>query len=361
LLLVMMYKLRDSILFLMVIAGLCAFAPNSLAQSSDQGLPTPVLSNEINGKIKPLDLGDPRATRHFYAFEGSPGDLLITIDSKNLNGDIDVFTAETFRPLMKTTVYASSQSPEVTKGIYLRTHQILILRVEARTPGDEPGTYHVRFGGSFGRFSGGIPVAEASSADSEETTDKSGANRLTSVGATIPRPPSESVETAEAKPSPSPTPESVAEKPAEETEAAKKTTASTSRRTTSRPPPRRGTRPAPKQTSSTKKTETAARIEPPKTETEAAKTETEKPSEEKPAVTEKPDETASSSAKTKTQETLPAARLIIEEKDGTRIDRPMSTVRRVTIEGNAIVIILKTGKIERVAMADVARMSIEPQ
>jgi len=36
-------------------------------------------------------------------------------------------------------------------------------------------------------------------------------------------------------------------------------------------------------------------------------------------------------------------------------------VRRVTIEGNAIVIILKTGKIERIAMADVARMSIEPQ
>jgi hypothetical protein len=356
----MKYKLRNSIFFLMVIAGLCAVAPNGRAQSSDPTLPTPVLNNEITGKIKPLDLGDPRLTRHFYAFEGSPGDLLITIDSKNLNGDIDVFTAVTFRPLMKTTVYASSQSPEVAKGIYLRTHQILILRVEARTPGDEPGSYHVRFGGTFERFSGGIPVAEASSAESEETTEKSGANRLSSVGATIPRPPSESVATAEAKPSPSPSPENIAEKPAVETEAARKTTASTSRRTTSRPPPRRGTRPAPKPTSSTTKTETG-RIEPPKTETETAKTETEKPSEEKPAVAEKPAETAASSAKTKTQASLPAARLIIEQKDGTRIDRPMSTVRRVTIEGNAIVIILKTGKIERIAMADVARMAIEPQ
>jgi hypothetical protein len=356
-----MYKFRNSILFLMVITGFCAVAPNGQGQSSDQGLPTPILNNEINGKIKPLDLGDPRATRHFYAFEGSPGDLLITIDSKNLNGDIDVFTAVTFRPLMKTTVYASSQSGEVTKGIYLRTHQIMILRVEARTPGDELGTYHIRFGGTFERFSGGIPVAEATSAESEETTEKSGANRLTSVGATIPRPPSESVETAEAKPSPSPTPESVAEKPAEETEAAKKTTASTSRRTTSRPPPRRSTRPASKPTSSAKKTETARIEPPPKTETETAKSETEKPSEEKPAVTEKPAEPASPSAKTRTQEAFPAARLIIEEKDGTRIDRPMSTVRRVTIEGNVIVIILKTGKIERVAMADVARMSIEPQ
>jgi hypothetical protein len=354
----MMHRLRNSILVLMLLAGLCAVAPNCPAQSSDQSLPTPVLTNEISGKIKPLDLGDPRLTRHFYAFEGSPGDLLITVDSKNLNGDIDVFTAITFRPLTKTTVYASSQSSEVTKGIYLRTHQILILRVEARTPSDEPGTYHIRFGGTFERFSGGIPVAEASTAESEDTADKAGANRLSSTGATIPRPPSETVETAEAKPSPSP--ETAAEKPAEETAAAKKTT-STSRRTTSRPPPRRGTRNTPaKPTTSAKKTEPA------KTETETAKTETEKPVEEKsveekPAVTEKPAETTPSSTKAKSQEALPGARLIIEEKDGTRIDRPMSTVRRVTIEGNAIVVILKTGKIERIAMSDVARMSIEPQ
>jgi len=358
LLLVMTYRLRNSILFLLVLAALCASAQNGLAQSSDQSLPTPVLTNEINGRIKALDLGDPRSTRHFYAFEGNPGDLLITIDTKNLNGDFDVFTSVTFRPLMKTTVYASSQSPEVTKGIYLRAHQILILRVEARTPSDEPGTYHIRFGGTFARFSGGIPVAEAST-ESDETAEKSGANRLSSVGATIPRPPTETVETAEAKPSPSP--EKAAEKTSEETQQVKKTGSNTSRRTTSRPPPRRGTRPPPsKPTASAKKTE-PAKIETPKTETEAAKTEAEKPVEEKPAVTEKPAETGPPSAKTKSQEALPGARLIIEEKDGTRIDRPMSTVRRVTIEGNAIVIILKTGKIERIAMSDVARMSIEPQ
>jgi hypothetical protein len=52
--------------------------------------------------------------------------------------------------------------------------------------------------------------------------------------------------------------------------------------------------------------------------------------------------------------------LIIEQKDGTRIDRPMSTVRRVIVEGGTIVVVLKTGKIERVPMAAVARMSIEP-
>ena len=350
LLLVMTYSFRNLVLFLMVLVGLSIVAPNGLAQSSDQSLPTPVLTNEISGKIRALDMGDPRSTRHYYAFEGSPGDLLITIVSKNLNGDIDVFTAVTFRPLMKTSVYASSQSGEVTKGIYLRTHQILILRVEARTPSDEPGTYQIRFGGTFERFSGGIPVAEASSTESEETGERSGANRLSSVGATIPRPPGETIETPEAKPSPSP------EKAAEETKTAARTTSNTARRTTSKPPPRRGSRPAPtRPATSTKKTEPA------KAEAEVAKTEPEKPAEEKAAVTEKPAETSTSAEKPRAQEVSPGARLIIEAKDGTKIERPMSTVRRVVIEGSAIVIILKTGKIERIAMSNVARMAIEPQ
>src|SRR5436190_19610492 len=114
----------------------CAFAQVASAQSTDQSLPTPILSSDLNGKIVALDVGDPRATRHFYAFAASPGDLLISVDSKNLDGDIDVFTATTFRRLMKASVYATSPSAGLTKGIYLRAHQILILRVEARTPND---------------------------------------------------------------------------------------------------------------------------------------------------------------------------------------------------------------------------------
>jgi hypothetical protein len=52
--------------------------------------------------------------------------------------------------------------------------------------------------------------------------------------------------------------------------------------------------------------------------------------------------------------------LIIEEKDGTRIERPMSTIRRVVVEGGGIVIVLKTGRIERIPMSNVSRMAIEP-
>ncbi len=326
------------------------------AQSSDQSLPTPVLANEINGRIAALDLGDSRLTRHFYAFEGNPGDVLITMSSKNLNGDIDVFTAVNFRPLIKTSLYASSQSPEVTKGIYLRRHQILILRVEARTPSDAEGTYHVRFGGSFAPFSGGIPVAENTEPESDSALSTRGTKRLSSVGATIPEPVVETPPvTAETKPA-----ENAAEKPAAETEAAKKAAAAKAKQTRSTVRNTRGRTPRPARPKPAKPDTEAAKTSEAKTEqakTDEAKKEAgagEEKAAPEPAKLETP-------AKTNTQEgPLPGAHLIIESKDGTRIDRPMSTVRRVVVEGGMIVIVLKTGKIERIPMSTVARMAIEP-
>lgn len=334
--------------------ALLAMTRTAAAQSTDQSLPTPVLSNEINGRVTAMDLGDSRLTRHYYAFEGVPGDLLVTLSSRNLNGDIDIFTAITFRPITKITMYAGNAlSSEVTKGFYLRTRQVLILRVEARTPNDDAGTYQIRFGGAYEPFSGGIPVAEESTDQSTEVARTSSGNktRLSSVGARIEEPPSE------AKPKP---PEKSAEETASNSESSAKVTKPKSPRT---PPARtargraRPTRSKPASTAGETRTEPA--------KTEAAKTETAEekkepaPGEEKPAVTEK----SSTPDKPAAQEAVvpkPGARLIIEETDGTRIDRPMSTVRRVVIEGGTIVIVLKTGRIERVPMSVVAKMSIEP-
>jgi hypothetical protein len=320
---------------------LCAIVTQAFGQSSEQSLPTPVLANEINGSIAPLDLGDPRSTRHYYAFEGNPGDLLITINSKNLNGDLDVFTAVTFRPLMKTAMYASSQSGEVTKGIYLRSHQIFVLRVEARTPNDEAGSYHIRFSGTFTPFTGGIPVAEISPTEKDSTTAGRDNNRLSSVGATIPRP---AVETAP----------KVAEneKTAEEKAVANKTTPAAAEKPKPTRPAGRNARgrPRPVKPKRAPSESAPARTEPAKTE-EVTK-ETPAPKE---ANTEKP------AAKSNTQELpLAGAHLIIESKDGTKIDRPMATVRRVVVEGGMIVIVLKTGRVERIPMASVNRMAIEP-
>ncbi len=345
-------RFRQQLFVALVLFGLlCAITPAAFGQSSDQSLPTPVLANEINGRITALDLGDARLTRHFYAFEGTPGDLLITIDGKNLNGDMDIFTAVTFRPLMKTSIYANSQAGAVTKGIYLRARQILILRVEARTPNDDAGSYRIRFSGSFEPFSGGIPVAE--NTEPQDTRPSRGGKRLSSAGATIAEP---AVDTPPVVAEPKPTSEN--EKPAEDTTAAKKSTAA-------KPANARTTR-------SNRNSRGRARPAPPKpapstSDTEAAKTSAAKPDEAKKEAGAGEEKSAADSAKSETPDKpnaqeapLPGAHLIIESKDGTKIDRPMSTVRRVVVEGGMIVIVLKTGKIERIPMSAVARMAIEP-
>src|ERR1700750_984485 len=93
---------------IIVVAVLLLAAGSVSAQSIDPNAPSPVRSNSITGRIAARDLGDARLTDHYYAITGTPGDLLITVNSSNLNGDIDVFTAGTLRPLLKLTIYAES-------------------------------------------------------------------------------------------------------------------------------------------------------------------------------------------------------------------------------------------------------------
>src|SRR5438128_12456643 len=114
---------------------------------------------------------------------------------------------------MKTTMYANTQMPEVTKSIFLRSHQILIMRVEARTPSDEAGSYHIRFRGSFEPFSGGIPVAEVTESIAETPRSIRGTKRVSSVGATIAEPPAETTTKAEPTSAPMSVPRAVATGP----------------------------------------------------------------------------------------------------------------------------------------------------
>src|SRR5438552_821087 len=95
-----------------LLLAVCCFAAFSLeapAQSSDQNFPTPVTSNELSGVIKARDIGDPRLTTYYYAFDGRQGDIFINVVTKNLSGDIDIFTAEGLRPLTKMVIYADDQ------------------------------------------------------------------------------------------------------------------------------------------------------------------------------------------------------------------------------------------------------------
>lgn len=324
---------RGTSLLLILLTATVAFA-----QSLDVGAPTPVRSNTVSGKIAARDLGDSRLTDHYYAFTANPGDLLITIQSTNLNGDLDVFTAVTLRPLLKLTLYAESPSP-VTKGIYLRKREALILRVEARSPNDEQGTYRLYFGGSFEPMPGGPDIAEAEPTPEEKTEPTvagTKTRRVSSVGARIeePEPP---VKEVAAAPTPEPTREPTPEAKPVETPAPvviERPAETETTRTTTPPRNTRGRRPAP-------------RRQPPARETSPTGEEESKRAEEPKAAAPEPEPEI-------------GPRLIIETNDGTLINRSMSTVKRVNIENGQVVVTGKDGKISRILLINVVRMQISP-
>ncbi len=309
------FYLRFALIVIVLAAG------SATAQSINPTAPSPVRSNSVTGRIAARDLGDARLTDHYYAFTGMPGDLLITVNSSNLNGDVDVFTAGTLRPLLKLTMYAESTSP-VTKGIYLRKREDLILRVEARSPNDDEGTYRLYFGGSFEPIVGGPEIAEAETPETPatETPGARGTKRVSSVGARIAEPEPPVTEVVTATPTPEPTPEAKpVETPAatpEKSPEVETERPATTRNTRGRRPA--GRRPAPR-----------VRETPP------------------PAPAPEPEPEV-------------GPRLVIETNDGTLINRSMSTVRRVTVENGQVVVTGKDGKIDRILLVNIVRMSIAP-
>jgi hypothetical protein len=301
------------------------------AQSSSVDNPTPITSSVVSGTIKARDIGDPRSTVHYYVFEGTQGDIFLKIEARNLNGDIDVFYADNMRPLTKISLYADSAPTQTGREIYLRKPERMILRVEGRTPIDDPATYSIRFDGSFIAMAGARVVERPKlpEIDSENDTGI----KVNSVGTII-----------ETKPKPIPKPrESTASNSAQretETTTVPEPVSTIKPKTSSSRPPARNR--------NTKK-EPVAKI---------ADSESDKvtdPENEKPE-TEKVEEITGSKAKTKTarnstratknppvrKETPagppkpdPAAelakamenvRLVVEFKDGAKIERPMNEV-----------------------------------
>jgi hypothetical protein len=303
---------------------LLSLSANVAAQSTEAEFPTPIGSNEISGRIVPRDVGDARLTRYFYAFAGTPGDLVVTVESVNLNGDVDVFVAGSLRPLGKISVYAGELSTSTSKTIYLRQRESLVLRVEARSPNDTDGIFRIRFSGTFEP----LAVTETTTPETEAPTapPRTG-RRVTSVGGRIDEPPV--TETATSEPAAEPTAPAVATEttkpePTPPTEPAKPTT----------------TEPTPPRTTRTRRPARPRRGRPARTP---------------------PAQTARDGAPA-TEPVPPleaGARLIIETRDGMKVERFMSTVRRVTVENGLIVIVTRDGKVERQPLTNVVRMAIE--
>ncbi|MFL6229588.1 MAG: hypothetical protein ACJ741_12500 [Pyrinomonadaceae bacterium] len=372
--------------------ALCAFVAfiacrAASAQSGDLSAPTPVIGGEIAGRITALDIGDARLTSHFYTFGARPGDLELTVESNNLEGDIDLFAAGNMRPLSQVTLYAGLNST-VTRTVFFRRDETVILRVQARTPGDADGTYRIRLGGTFAPSTAPMPVESAGNAPvasdaAREKTARGNTRRVNSIGARI------------EEPKPEATPVPVAPSPSETTSATAPTAANSSNTkgaTTRRPTTRRGTtrrgttQPSAASTESAKaEPSTSASAEPSaKTEntpTESAPTKAgtnrargsrtpRAKASNKPATTNTASPSTEAAAPASAEPASPGAtalglespgsRLILEMRGGERIVREMSEVRRVSVEGRFVVIFLKNGRVERQQLADVARMSIEP-
>ncbi len=325
---------------------LCFLSNVIFAQSTNQSFPTAVTSNEISGTIKARDLGDARLTTYYYLFNGKQGDVFINVVTKNLDGDIDVFTADNLRPLTKITVYSDNPDSETGRVIYLRQPQKLILRVEGKSPTDEPATFRVKFAGSFEPLAG---VAETDESKQPEVkSNEQGDIRVNSVGTII-----------EVKPKPKPTiakvekeepkkvdeqkepekVEEIAEKDEpEEAETKKPEVVNTENL------------PEKKDDSETKTDENVAEnVKPKKNPTPKKQV---KP--KKPKIT----------PEKKTEPTVDLSqfeniRLIVEFKDGTKIERPMSEILKVSVDKGILTVIAKDGTIGRYSILDVAKMTIE--
>ncbi len=335
-----------------LIALVAILVPGAYAQSTSRDFPTPVRTSEISGTIRARDLGDPRRTTYYFTFEGNQGDIFINVVTKNFDGDIDVFTADTLKPLTKIVVYSDSPDNETGRVIYLRQSEKLILRIEGRTATDEPATFKIKFAGSF--------APSSAVAETEEPRlptikpDPDAEVKVNSVGTIV---------AVKPKPTPTPRPEPVPVKPAPEGKL----------RTDENAVPKRSET---DENTAEKKAEKPERIKPEVVVTdELPKPEAEKesksvvpkpktPAKKVPAPTKKAPANARKTPP-KPDETVPPpnplanVKLIVLFKDGSKIERPMTEVLRISVDKGILTIIHKDGSIGRYQLLDVAKMSIE--
>ena len=343
----------------------------SFAQSNDAEYPTPVRENFIEGRILARDLGDARLTQHFYVFTGSAGDLSVKVECANLEGDLDIFRANGLQPVLKIGLYSGGGASLANKGAYLKRRETLILRIEGRTPDEQPGTYKITFSGAFEVYGGPEitppPIASATPGLKPKVRVNAAGARLEDPEAAKPKPtptPVETIAAAPAKPkgrlrTPKPTPTPTVETPTESSEPEsgktvplppKPKTVRAKKPTRNKPTPAPPTAPKPE----------AIEVTPP---AETPPTTTEAPAATPPATTDAPVTAPPVKPKSVPKAARPKppvvqTQLLLELKDGTRVVR--ENVRRVTIEKGAIVVITADGKLERYALLDVARMSVEP-
>jgi hypothetical protein len=348
--------------FVLVLLALALGNSVGYGQSTSQDYPSPIESNQLTGAIKPRDIGDPRVTTYFYVFNGNQGDLFVNVVTKNLNGNIDVFSSEGLRLLTRILVFADVADNETGRVVYLRKPERLLLRVEGRTPNDDPATFQVKFAGSFEAVAGDSVPSEPKLPDlrAERAENDSGI-RVNSAGAII-----------EVRPKPTPAvarSETDERKPAVEEKPSKTAPATADRgRTEDRPEakkratvvvedntPNSSSEPKARTTTAKTRPVTAGAKKAPAIPRKEVAVKTER--EVRPETPPEPKETEKKAEKP--VDPLANVNLIVEFKDGRRVERPMSDVFRFTVDHGSLTIIRKDGKVDRFPIIDVAKVSVE--
>lgn len=335
-------KKRWTIQVLMLVSLMAASMVIAVGQSQIQNNPTPVRTNEINGTIKARDIGDSRLTTYYYTFNGTQGDIFINIVTKNFNGDIDVFAVEGLKSLTKIVVYADSPDTETGRLVYLRKPEKLLLRIEGRSPNDDPATFRIKFAGSFLAVEGGpdnqVPEMPEVRADNESGV------RVNSVGTiieVIPKPKPTPRETV-AKVEPREEPKKVEPEEQREEEVPEKKEPAKPRVLVSE------NIPAPKKPAEVKKP--ASKL--------PSRPERRKPQAEPTAKTPKP-EKPEPPREPPPPNPLDNIRLVVIFKDGKKIERPMSEVVRFNVNKGVLTVVLKDGTLTRHSILDVEKVTIE--
>lgn len=325
----------------------------AFAQSTNENFPTPVLQNEVTGKIAARDLGDARLTRYFYVFQADNGDVNLEVETVNFDGDLDLFEGETGRPLAKITIVADASASKTNRQIYFRKRAQVVLRIEGRSLVDDAATYRIAFSGSFVAATDlpQYPVIEEPKVAVKPNAEATA--KVNSAGAIV------EVATAE-----KPLPIETDAKPSKDSTAA----------IVRRPPRKTAIRPKPTAGEDAETFENAPKIETSKAEKTALKPlpKIVEPKNKQAARTVKPTKTSTAQKSVAkkdvsknietvlpTPDPLASIELVILLKNGDRVARMMSEIFNVSVDKGLITVITKSGKITRYNLLDVQKMIIE--
>jgi len=250
------------------------------------------------------------------------------------------------RPLTKMVIYADSSSQETGRLIYLRKNERLILRVEGRSPNDDPASFQIKFGGSFIALAPEKTIAEPTVAGSNQTSE-SGV-RVNSVGTII-----EVIQ----KPIPAKAPKSTGKAPP--VAAVPEGGVAKTKPKERSGPPKKVTEPI---AATVSENETATPVvEVPKKPSPKPPIKRKPPAKPKQTTAKrsKPPEKAPETPAEPVPDPLASIWLVIELKDGNTIRRPMSEVMKFNVEKGVLVVVARNGKIVRYPILDVAKVTIE--